>query len=99
MPRAGGPFIYVEDDGWTERMLVQRIWGLCMLLVLVVTLAHRPYLEESIYSFAERVNMDRLREAKGSDGPLAQKAARREGGSEGRSLQYCRMELTRRSGA
>ena len=50
-----------------------------MLLVFVVTLVHRPYLEESIYSIAERANMDRLRGPKGSDGPLGQEAARRAG--------------------
>ena len=55
---------------------MQRIGGLCVRLVLVAPLGHRPHLEESIYPFEEHVNVDLLGGQKESDGPLAQKAAR-----------------------
>ena len=72
---AGGLFIYAEDDGWPQRMLVQRISGLCVRLVLVATHGHRPYLEESIYPFRS-VSKWVVFEYWGSGGPLAQEAAR-----------------------
>ena len=40
---ARGQFIYAEGDGWLERMLVRRIGGLCVRLVLIATLGHRPF--------------------------------------------------------
>ena len=110
-PGAGRLFIHAEDDGWPARMLVQRIGGVSVRFVLVATLGRRPYLEESIYPFAERFNRNRLRGLERGlvahllmrqRGPRA--AAFAVGGSEGRSLvflwgsvQYCWAQLKRRS--